>query len=113
MGEAGIPVLGYSWMPNWVWRTPNELGRGGVRVTAFDMNKINSAPLVAGLRKLDVLEGRTIDHDQMWANYSYFIKAVLPVAEEAGVKLAIHPGRPARAGTRRNRAAVLQLRRLH
>ena len=94
MGEAGIPTLGYGWMPNWVWRTPNELGRGGVRVTAFDMNKIDSAPLVAGLRKLDVLEGRTIDHEQMWKNYSYFIKAVLPVAEEAGVKLAIHPDDP-------------------
>jgi mannonate dehydratase len=94
MGEAGIPVLGYGWMPNWVWRTPNELGRGGVRVTAFDMNKIDSAPLVAGLRKLDVLEGRTIDHEQMWANYTYFIKAVLPVAEEAGVKLALHPDDP-------------------
>jgi mannonate dehydratase len=94
MGEAGIPVLGYGWMPNWVWRTPNELGRGGVRVTAFDMKKIDSAPLVAGLRKLDVLEGRTIDHEQMWANYAYFIKAVLPVAEEAGVKLAIHPDDP-------------------
>ncbi|MEO8394374.1 MAG: mannonate dehydratase, partial [Chloroflexota bacterium] len=76
------------------WRTPNELGRGGVRVTAFDINKIDSAPLVAGLRKLDVLEGRTIDHEQMWKNYSYFIKAVLPVAEEAGVKLAIHPDDP-------------------
>ncbi len=94
MGEAGIPVLGYGWMPNWVWRTPNELGRGGVRVTAFDMNKIDSAPLVAGLRKLDVLEGRTIVHEQMWANYTYFIKAVLPVAEAAGVKLALHPDDP-------------------
>lgn len=91
MGEAGIPILGYGWMPNWVWRTPHEKGRGGVTVTAFDMDKVDSAPLVAGLRKLDVLEGREIDHDQMWANYTYFIQSVLPVAEEAGVKLALHP----------------------
>ena len=30
----------------------------------------------------------------MWANYAYFISAVLPVAEEAGVKLALHPDDP-------------------
>ena len=30
----------------------------------------------------------------MWENYDYFIKAVLPVAEEAGVKLALHPDDP-------------------
>ncbi len=94
VGEAGIPILGYGWMPNWVWRTPNETGRGGARVTAFDMGKIDSGPLTLGMRTLDVLEGRTIDREQMWANYSYFIKAVLPVAEKAGVKLALHPDDP-------------------
>ncbi len=30
----------------------------------------------------------------MWANYAYFMRAVLPVAEEAGVKLALHPDDP-------------------
>jgi mannonate dehydratase len=94
MGKAGIPVLGYNWMPNWVWRTPHKFGRGGVRVTAFNMDEIDSAPLVAGVKQLDVLEGRTISHDEMWENYRYFTQAVLPVAEEAGVKLAIHPDDP-------------------
>ena len=37
MGEAGIPILGLNWMPNLVWRTPEAIGRGGVKVTAFDM----------------------------------------------------------------------------
>ena len=32
--------------------------------------------------------------EQMWANYEYFIKAVLPAAEEAGVRLALHPDDP-------------------
>ena len=31
---------------------------------------------------------------QMWANYEYFIKAVLPVAEEEGIRLALHPDDP-------------------
>ena len=35
-----------------------------------------------------------IDEEQMWANYAYFIDAVLPVAEAEGVKLALHPDDP-------------------
>lgn len=94
MGQAGIPVLGYNWMPNGVWRTPHAEGRGGARVTAFDMAQVEAAPLVAGIKEVDLLEGRTIDHETMWENYRYFITAVLPVAEEAGVKLALHPDDP-------------------
>jgi mannonate dehydratase len=94
MGKAGIPVLGYNWMPNWVWRTPDAIGRGGVRVTAFDLALVNAAPLVAGVKKLESLGDRTISHDEMWANYTYFAQAILPVCEEAGVRLALHPDDP-------------------
>lgn len=94
LGKAGISTLGYHWMPNGVWRTPNALGRGGVIVTAFDVSKIDATPLIAGVHTLDLMEGRTLTHEQMWDNYTYFIRAVLPVAEEAGVKLALHPDDP-------------------
>jgi len=94
MAQAGIPVLGYGWMPNWVWRTPNETGRGGATVTAFNIQRIDDGPLVAGIKTLDELEGRTISHEAMWANYAYFAQAVIPVAEEVGLKLALHPDDP-------------------
>jgi mannonate dehydratase len=94
MGKAEIPILGYHWMPNGVWRTPNAAGRGGVRVTAFDMALIDAQPLVAGARHIEEFGDRTLSHDEMWANYTYFMNAVLPVAEEAGVKLALHPDDP-------------------
>lgn len=94
MGKAGIPILGYHWMPNGVWRTPNAIGRGGVIVTAFDISKLDTTPLVAGVQTLDLMEGQTVTRAQMWDNYTYFIKAVLPVAEQAGVKLALHPDDP-------------------
>ena len=94
MGKAGIPILGYHWMPNCVWRTPYAEGRGGVRVMAFDMAQVDKAPLMAGFREVSALGGRTVSAQDMWDNYEYFIKAVLPVAEESGVKLALHPDDP-------------------
>lgn len=88
MGKAGIPILGYHWMPNSVWRTqdsPRVNGRGGARVTVFDMNLARSRPNS---------HDREYSADDLWENYEYFIKAVIPVAEEAGVRLALHPDDP-------------------
>jgi mannonate dehydratase len=86
VGRAGIPILGYHWMPNSVWRTSTTtLGRGGAHVTSFDLGLVQNAPLT---------HGRVYGDDEMWQNYAYFLKAVLPVAEEFGVKLALHPDDP-------------------
>lgn len=90
LGRAGIPILGYHWMPNSVWRTqdsPRVNGRGGARVTVFDMH-------YARERDAKLSHGRVYSADELWANYEYFIKAVIPVAEEAGVRLALHPDDP-------------------
>lgn len=86
VGKAGIPILGYHWMPNQVWRTSTTTpGRGGAQVTSFDMDLVKDAPLT---------HGRAFPEDEMWQNYERFMKAVLPAAEEAGVKLALHPDDP-------------------
>ena len=90
VGRAGIPILGYHWMPNSVWRTPGSTkirGRGGAIVTAFEMS-------LAKERDAALTHGHAFSADEMWANYEYFIKAVIPVVEEAGVKLALHPDDP-------------------
>ncbi len=94
MGQAEIPLLGYHWMPNSVWRTPLATGRGGVLVTAFDMALVDTLPLDNGFKRVEALGDELLSAEQMWDNYTYFIKAVLPVAEEAGVKLALHPDDP-------------------
>jgi len=86
VGWAGIPILGYDWMPNGVWRTSRTTpARGGAMVTSFDMELAKNAPLS---------HGRVYTEEEMWANYEYFLKAIIPVAEEAGVKLALHPDDP-------------------
>ncbi len=86
VGRAGIPILGHNWMPSGVWRTSRTTpGRGGAHVTSFDMELAKNAPLTFG---------REFTAEEMKANYEYFIKAVLPVAEEEGVTLALHPDDP-------------------
>ena len=70
---AGIPIFGYHFMPSRVWRTSTTTpARGGAQATAFDMELVKNAPLT---------HGRVFTADEMWTNYEYFIKALLPVAE--------------------------------
>lgn len=43
MGEAGIPVLGYNFMPNSVWSTSATEGRGGAKVREFDLSAVGAS----------------------------------------------------------------------
>ncbi len=108
MGRAGIPILGFHFMPNSVWRTEQLApGRGGAGCTKFDMSVVQAQSSPENLRaflprtlgRQDTMPvfgpGETgVSADAMWANYTYFMNAVLPVAEEAGVKMALHPDDP-------------------
>jgi mannonate dehydratase len=86
LGKVGVPILGYHWMPTHVWRTSKTTpGRGGALVSSFDYDLVKEAPPV---------HGRVFPEEELWSNYEHFIQAVLPVAEEAGVKLALHPDDP-------------------
>ena len=91
MGKAGIPILGYHWMPNSVWRTP-ELAtlRGGARSTRFTLAEHDPEELT---------HGRVFTHEEMWANYCWYLERLLPVAEEANVRLALHPDDPPTGNT--------------
>lgn len=92
MAKAEIPVLGYHFVPTFVWRTSNTTpGRGGVRVTSFDADLAKEGNTVKYWARTDY---EIPDVEVMWSNYKYFMDAVLPVAEEVGVKLALHPDDP-------------------
>lgn len=86
MGQAGIPVLGFCWMPNSVWTTSFDApGRGGALVRSFDLAQHADAALT---------HGRVFTEAEMWDNFERFVSAVVPVAEDAGVRLALHPDDP-------------------
>ena len=100
MGRAGIEVLLYQWMLLGVMRTDEygSIGRGGARYPRFDLTEAERWPTVSVLRSEQMphvhLPDRELSSDQVWDNLGYFLERVVPVAEEAGVKLAIHPDDP-------------------
>lgn len=111
MGRAGIPVLGFHFMPGSVWRTSMTApGRGGAHVSAFDLavatDPTRASEIFISRRDRRVLEnesfvqsahfetGATLDDDALWDNFRFFVRGVLPAAEEAGVRLALHPDDP-------------------
>src|SRR5712692_2125918 len=86
MGRAGIPILGYHWMPNSVWRTGWDTPiRGGATSNSFDMALAQSAPLS---------HGRVYTDEELWANYDWYMARMLPVCEEYHVRMALHPDDP-------------------
>ncbi|WP_152042283.1 mannonate dehydratase [Salinigranum salinum] len=92
-GELGIPVVCYDWMAGVRWaRTEAHIeSRGGSYVTGYDNAKM---PGTAGG------EAEAATHEQIWEALEYFLERVVPVAEEAGVKLGLHPDDPPRESLR-------------
>ena len=88
MGAAGIPVWCPAWMPvHFVIRTSHDLPtRGGAEVTGFDLEEFN--------KRHPAGEHGEITEEGQWENLKYFLERVVPVAEEAGVKLGMHPDDP-------------------
>lgn len=83
MKEQGITTVCFNFMAHVGWtRTANDFSeRGGALVTGFRM--ADYAP-----------SEKAITAEQLWDNYTYFLKAVLPEAEKQGIRLALHPDDP-------------------
>jgi mannonate dehydratase len=87
MGALNIPVWCYEWMPvfNWMRTSTTIPTRGGAFVTGYDHSLMRHAPLT---------EYGVVTEEQLWDNLQYFLERVIPVAEKANVKLAMHPDDP-------------------
>jgi mannonate dehydratase len=87
MGEQGIRLLCYNFMAGIGWyRTNTEtLERGGALVSSFDAGYARTLPLT---------DYGEVSDRQIWDNYRYFIERVIPIAEKAGVQMALHPDDP-------------------
>lgn len=94
MGTAGVPLLCYNFMSgtDWVRTTLDVPARGGALVTGFRLADAERAVSLNAASE-DVAAG-TISADELWTNLERFLREVVPVAEEAGVTLAMHPDDP-------------------
>ncbi len=87
LGKAGIPMVCYNFMAGLGWyrtsmKTP---GRGGALVSEFDYEVSQRQGLT---------EWGEVSEERIWSNIEYFLKAIVPVAEKAGIKMALHPDDP-------------------
>ena len=83
MRNLKIDTICFNWMAHIGWlRTSSDIiERGGALVTGFDLNDFKPV-------------GASISADELWANYRYFLDAVVPEAEKYDIKLALHPDDP-------------------
>jgi len=86
-GRAGLPVVEYNFYAHRIVEGYyEEIGRAGAGLTAFDYDRVKDLPPLPA-------EGAH-GLEEMWTNITYFLKAVVPVAQESGVRLALHPNDP-------------------
>jgi mannonate dehydratase len=93
LGKAGIGYTTYAHMGNGIWSSERGTTRGGAPARTFDLatakgswdGKIFEGPLS---------HGRRYTKEELWENFTHFIRQVAPVAEQAGVRIGIHPDDP-------------------
>lgn len=87
LGKVGIPMCCYNFMAGIGWyRTKTDIAeRGGALSSEFD-NQI--------AKKQGLTRWGQISEEKIWDNITYFLKRIIPVAEKAGVKMALHPDDP-------------------
>jgi mannonate dehydratase len=87
MGACGISLLCLNFMVGIGWyRTRTAIPvRGGALVTGFSAEEAEA---------LGPTEAGSVSHQRVWDNFAYFVRAVAPTAERAGVKLGLHPDDP-------------------
>jgi mannonate dehydratase len=87
LARVGVPLVCYNWMAGIGWfRTRVDLpGRGGALLTEFDL---------AAANKLGPTRWGEVSEAKVWSNLEYFLRAVIPVAEQVNMKMALHPDDP-------------------
>jgi len=87
LGKVGIPMVCYNFMAGLGWyRTKSDFpARGGALNNEFDSRDAEAKGLT---------EWGKVSEEKIWDNLAYFLKAVIPVAEKAKVKMALHPDDP-------------------
>ena len=84
LGQADIPYTTYAHMANTAWTSPPEQIRGASRARTSNMVRLTE----------ELTHGREYSEEELWDNFATFAVEIAPVAEEAGVRIGIHPDDP-------------------
>ena len=94
LGKAGIYYTTYAHMGNGIWSSGRAMVRGA-SAREFDMASPDRRGVWDGKTWAEPLShGREFTKEEIWENFTYFIKQVAPVAEENSVRIGIHPDDP-------------------
>jgi mannonate dehydratase len=85
LAAAGVHTTTFTWEPARVRSSESVVTRGGAIARAVNMDVLQQEP--------SSHEG-DYSEDDIWRNFEYFIERIIPVAEEVGVRLALHPNDP-------------------
>ena len=97
IGAAGVPMTGLTFQPIGHFRTRSTPGRGGAMLSTFDYEDYKTRPRQFARADADEPQdfaGRDLSETKLWESAEYFFKRVIPAAEEAGVRVALHPDDP-------------------
>lgn len=102
MGEVGIPIIGYNFsLAGVAGRATGLFARGDAETVGAD-GKTDDTPIPSGMVWNMVYDPENFGegiipkttHEQLWQRLEWFLKEIVPVAEEANVRLALHPDDP-------------------
>lgn len=102
-GKAGIRCFGYNFSLAGVWgHQKTKKARGGAISTCFHAGQLNlDARIPKGeiwnMTYAENARGEYIEdigYEELWNRLKWFLERILPVAEEAGVMMALHPDDP-------------------
>jgi mannonate dehydratase len=92
IGAAGVPLTATTFQGIGHFRTPPATGRGGALLSTYrkaDLDANAGRDWEHGARPHDAISER-----EMWASLQWFYERILPVAEESGVRVCLHPDDP-------------------
>jgi mannonate dehydratase len=111
LSQCGLKVICYNFMPvfDWTRTTLEKVLPDGSTTLAFSAREVEEIDISKGISlpgwdssykaeelKSLLAEYADIGEERLWDNLGYFLKAIVPVAEESGLKMAMHPDDPPR-----------------
>lgn len=94
LAAAGLHYATYAHMGNGIWSTGKERIRGGAQSRAFHLERATEGQWVGEVFRGPLSHGRAYSEQELWDNYAYFIRQVVPVAQDLGIYIGIHPDDP-------------------